>query len=381
VTLLDTFHRRRDYRDDVAQVDAIVAVFREACVGAQLGIAIDSPIAGTSIRTPEVSYVVLGPPVQLTIRMPPGMVPASVQRAGPLIAPHLGGVQLRVQDRGRGWAVVTVLNTDPLDGVLPLHLPRPAHNVLIGRDEGGVELVEDWHRGAHTIVQGVTRSGKSVWTYGVLAQLARPQDIIVGGCDPTGLLWRPFAGSRHCEWQVSGLADLNAHETLLQRLVDEMDHRIAELPADRDVLEVTPSCPLLVVVLEELAGLYRALDAAKTRESDPGKRVRALIGRLLCEGAKVGVRVIILVQRAEAAVVDAMARAMCSLRISFRCDNRASVELLHPGADPTMADGHSIAPPGIALMTAPGRALTRMRAPFLGGYPEYAAAVSSACAP
>jgi hypothetical protein len=76
--------------------------------------------------------------------------------------------------------------------------------------------------------------------------------------------------------------------------------------------------------------------------------LRALLGRLLAEGAKVGIRCILLVQRAEAAVIDAFARAMCSLRISFRCDNRASVELLHPGADPA-----------IAMVTAPPNRASR----------------------
>jgi hypothetical protein len=378
VSILDGPTRRRDRWAEHEQIEALRWSFRQACVGAQLGTAVDSPIAGTSIRTPTVTNVVLGPPTRMTLLMPEGMVPAQLQRVGHLIAPHLQGKALRVVDRGFGWGLVTVLTVDPLAGVLPLHLPRPGPGVLIGRDEGGTELVEDWRRGAHTIVQGVTRSGKSVWTYGALAQLAAMPDVVVGGCDPTGLLWRPFAGSRHADWQVSGLADLDAHEALLQRLVDEMDARIADLPADRDVLEVSPAVPLLVVVLEELAGLLRALDAAKTRDSDPGKRVRALIGRLLAEGAKVGVRVNILVQRAEAAVVGAFERAMCSLRISFRTDNRASVELLHPGADPVIADAHTTAEPGIALVSMPGRPLTRIRAPFLGGYPEYAAAVAAA---
>lgn len=369
--------RRRELWADVARVDELVWAWREACVGAQLGTAIDAPVAGSSIRTPEVTYVELGPPVRLTVRMPPGLVPAAVQRMAPLIAPHIGGVQLRVVDRGHGWAIVTVLDRDPLADTLPLPLPRSGPSVLIGRDESGAELAEDWRRGAHTIAQGVTRSGKSVWTYGVLAQLAAMPDVTVGGCDPTGLLWRPFAGSRHAELQASGVGDPGAHEAVLQRLVDEMDERIATLPEDADQLTVTRELPLRVVVLEELAGLYRVLD---TTDKDMGKRVRALIGRLLAEGAKVGVRVIILVQRAEAAVIDAFARAMCSWRVSFRCDNAASVELLHPGADKAVAELHTTALPGIALVSMPGRQLTRMRAPYLGGYAEYVTAVRSAAA-
>ncbi|WP_075334794.1 hypothetical protein [Pseudonocardia sp. Ae717_Ps2] len=53
----------------------------------------------------------------------------------------------------------------------------------------------------------------------------------------------------------------------------------------------------------------------------------------------------LIVQRAEAAIVGAFERAMCSLRISFRTDNRASVELLHPGAPAELADQHTRRPP------------------------------------
>ncbi|OJY53541.1 hypothetical protein [Pseudonocardia sp. 73-21] len=368
---------RRDRWADVALVDALVWSFREACIGAGVAQAVDAPIAGTGFRAPEITHVELGPPVRLTVRMPPGMVPAALRRAGPLVAPHLGGVALRVTDRGHGWALVDVLTVDPLADYVPLHLPRTGPAVLIGRGEDGLDITEDWRRGAHTIVQGVTRSGKSVWTYGALAQLAAQPDVLITGCDPTGLLWRPFAMSRHAGWQVSGLADLAAHEALLRRLVDEMDRRVRELPTDRDTIAVDLERPMLVVVLEEYPGLLRAVDAA---EKDLGKRIRALVGRLLAEGAKVGIRVVILAQRAEAAVVGAFERAMCSLRISFRTDNRASVELLHPGTDVQVADAHTSAEPGIALMSAPGRELTRIRAPYLGGYPEYTAAIAGACA-
>jgi S-DNA-T family DNA segregation ATPase FtsK/SpoIIIE len=354
--------------------------FREACIGCGVAIAVDAPVAGTGFRTPEVTNIDLGPPTRFTVRMLPGQVPTQLQRAGLLIAPHLGGVALRVEDRGLGWAIVTVLDVDPLTGVLPLQLPRIQTGLLIGRDEGGQEILADPIDWPHTICQGVTRSGKSVWTYGLLAQLADCPDVLVAGLDPTGLLWRPFADTRHAEWHVSGLRDLPAHEKLLTRITDEMDARIADLPIDRDTIEITEDRPLLFVVLEEYPGLLRVLDAKKARGDDPGARVRALVSRLLAEGAKVGIRVVILAQRAEAAVLGAFERAMCSLRLSFRCDNRASVELLHAGSDPAIADAHTSALPGIALLSMPGRPLTRFRAPYIGGYREYAAAVIAASA-
>ena len=106
-----------------------------------------------------------------------------------------------------------------------------------------------------------------------------------------------------------------------------------------------------------------------------------LIGRLLAEGAKAGYRLVLIVQRAEATIVGAFEREMCSLRVSFCTDNRASVELLHPGAPAEIADQHTVVRSGVALMSAPGDELTRFRAPYLGGYPAYVAAVRAECPP
>jgi hypothetical protein len=78
----------------------------------------------------------LGPPLRLTVRMLEGQVPAQLGRVGHLIAPHLGGVALRVVDRGFGWAIVTMLTTDPLAATHPLALDRGHAELLLGRDEG-----------------------------------------------------------------------------------------------------------------------------------------------------------------------------------------------------------------------------------------------------
>jgi S-DNA-T family DNA segregation ATPase FtsK/SpoIIIE len=243
---------------------------------------------------------------------------------------------------------------------------------MLGTADDSTVIREDWRSVGHMIVQGSTRSGKSAFTYALLAQLS--ECAVIGGSDPTGLLFRPFAGTRHEQWQASGLVDLGAHEYALTAAVEEMDKRIRDIPAHRDT--VPPSVPLLVIVLEELPGLLRALDVA---DKDRGKRCRALIARLLAEGAKAGLRVVMLAQRAEASIIGAAERAQASLRLSFRVDNRASVELLHPGCPPAVADAHTAALPGIGLLTAPGRPLTRLRAPLLGGDPDglYAAYIAA----
>jgi S-DNA-T family DNA segregation ATPase FtsK/SpoIIIE len=200
----------------------------------------------------------------------------------------------------------------------------------------------------------------------------------VAGCDPSGLLFRPFADSRHADWQASGVADPEAFAKVLTQLVYEMDRRILELPDDQDQVELGPELPVIVALLEEIAGMYRVCDQ---ESRDLGKLVRSLIGRLLAEGRKAGIRVIMIVQRAEAAVVGAFERAQCAMRISFGVDSVDSVRLLHPAATPAVAEEHFAAPPGIALISAPGVPLLRFRSPLVGDYRSYVDVVAAACRP
>ncbi|QJY46945.1 FtsK/SpoIIIE domain-containing protein [Pseudonocardia broussonetiae] len=373
MTLLDWHHRRTDRVANYEFAASMRWAFRQACIGAGVCLAVDSPIAGTSFRTPEVTNVELGTPLRMTVRMLEGTVPAALARAGHLIAPHLGGVALRVADRGFGWAVVTVLTSDPLAGSLELP-PSPRAGVLLGRDEGGENLEVDPVELPHLIVQGQTRSGKSTWLYALIVQLLRHLNVVVAGVDPSGITLRPFTGTAHARWQASGLADPHALEAVLVALVADMDARLAAMPLDRDILPISAEHPLVVTILDEYPALLRALDAADPKQ---GKRVRALVARLLAESHKVGHRMVIAAQRAEASIVGAAERAQCGGRLSFRVDSADSVKLLHSDAE-LLAGGHTSARPGIALCSWPGRPLTRIRGPYLGGYGAYAAAVTAA---
>lgn len=99
------------------------------------------------------------------------------------------------------------------------------------------------------------------------------------------------------------------------------------------------------------------------------------MARLLAESHKVGHRVILAAQRAEASIVGAAERAQCAGRLSFRVDSADSVKLLHSDGDEHAA-AHTAALPDIALCTWPGRPLTRIRAPWIGSYAAYVAAVT-----
>jgi hypothetical protein len=370
VTLLDTI-RRRDRRDqlDAHEVDALVDAWERAVLGAGFFRSV-ATVSGPTIIPPRIVHVVLGPPVVLTVKLEAGQTVPDLRALARRLAPHLGVQMLRVDPIGIGdHARVTLLARDPLADPLPLTI---GPDLLIGRAEDGDLLRVHSADLPHLVVQGSTRSGKSRWLYGLLAQLAHRSDVEVAGIDPSGLTLRPFTGTRHARRQVHGLADLRRVQDVLAELVDEMDRRLATMPAHLDVLPLDPTTPLLAVIMDEYPGLLRAADVT---DAKIGKRVRSLIARLVAEGAKVGVRVVLVAQRAEASTIGAGERAQAQGRLTFRVDNLEAVKLLHPDADDLAVD-HTTAPPGIALVSWPGRRVGRLRAPHMPSYGAFAAAVN-----
>lgn len=365
---------RRAYDDlkaDEAEVDHILGLWPRACEGAGLCHEVDT-VSGATVTTPRIVDVTLGPPLILIVRLLPGHVPADAVEVAYRIGAAFGARTTRCTPHGPTHVRFEFRADDPLAAEIPLLEVPGTH---LGRSEDGDDLVDDWARMPHTVVQGVTRSGKSGWLYAQLAQLARRDHTVVAGSDPSGLLWRPWAAHRDPGLRVGGLASVEAHAALLERLIADMDRRIKLIPPDRDTVELGPSNPLLVVVLEEYPGLLRAADAADRKL---GARVRAGVSRLLAEGHKAGVRVVIVAQRAESNVIGGFERAMCGLRLSFRVDNADSLRLLHPGAAVDRLDEHMSAPAGVALLTGPGAGLVRIRGPWIGGYPAYTTAVTTA---
>jgi hypothetical protein len=333
-------------------------------------------VSGPTIVTPKAYAGSVNPPY-LMVQLLPGQLPQDLSAHARRLSATLGVAGLRVTPRTDAYVRVDLLMRDPLADVFSM--PGISDGpVFIGVDEQGRRLTYEPPQFTHVVVQGATGSGKSVWTYGLLSQLAGRLDVLVTGCDPSGLLFRPFVGSRHADWQASGVADPERFAKVLISLVDEMDERILMLPADTDQLQTASGQPLIFVLLEEIAGLYRVCDQGG---KELGKLVRSLIGRLLAEGRKAGIRVVMIVQRAEAAVIGAFERAQCAMRISFGVDSLESVRLLHPAASADMAAEHFAAAPGVALLSAPGLPLLRFRAPLVGDYRSYVDVVRSACLP
>lgn len=232
---------------------------------------------------------------------------------------------------------------------------------LLGRVDSGADFTLDligdaWHVG----LQGTTRSGKSVGTYGLLAGYAaasRQGRVIIGGIDPTALLLSAWDDHPGREFRAVGLADLEAILAALDTAVVEMERRIAWLlEAGRDKTKPEDFAPL-IFVLEEYPGLIAAVstaDAALSPKERRLPRVKNAVQRLVQEGAKAGMRVVLIAQRFDASIIGGSERSNLGTRISCRLDNRDAVTMLHPDADPETVERIRGFAPGYAYVECPG---------------------------
>jgi S-DNA-T family DNA segregation ATPase FtsK/SpoIIIE len=244
--------------------------------------------------------------------------------------------------------------------------PRPAdfhadhYTVRLGRLDTGHDLRLDLSQPSSLIIQGQTRSAKTSAVRLIIAALAHDPTVVIAGLDPTGQLLGPLDHLPHPEWRHTGTQNMAHAALVLQRLEAEMDKRIHQLSqqhlAQMDCF--SPTWPLILVVLEEFSGVISAAgsdDAATARK--PADRlepqIRRSLGRLLAEGLKAGIRVVILAQRAEANTIGGTERSNIATRITFRVDNRDSVHLLHPAATPELCDQITALQAGYGLIESP----------------------------
>lgn len=356
--------------------------WRAACEGAGL-VQTVQVAAGVTICIPELVDVSADLDPLLTIRLLPGQLIEDVAAVAHRLAPALGAPHALVEPLDLMYVRLRLVLVDPL--TQPFHvrldpITTATRRLVLGRTEDGHIITHALAEAAHVLVQGQNGSGKSRFTYGLLSQCAHAPDVLVTGSDITGLLLgAPWDGTRHRQYQAAGTADLEHHAATLEGLVAEMDRRLSGMPRGIDKLEPAPHLPLVLVVLEEFPGLLRAAGAAPK----PGRgerslldRIKAAALRLLSEGRKVAFRVLMLAQRAEAeATGGGYAREQFALVISFRVP-ADSLVMGHGDDARTLGAAHRTAGPGIAVLSAPGRELCRMRAPWFGEYAEYVGAVS-----
>lgn len=372
--------RRRGKRQQAARIvryaEELATRWASACEGAGLG-ADGKTASGSSYTTlPRVTHVNVDPPVTMMVKLSGGQVVGDFQREHARIAENLGVRRVAFHRRSSRWMRVTLDPPDPFaaDVARPEPVAMAAHPVVFGRQDSGHMIRRSLLDCTHIAVQGMTGSGKSVFGYNLLAQLAPARDVDVCGVDPSGLLLQPFAHSG----RVSvGSASVLAHVATLEGLVTEMDDRITDMPTGVDQVAITEQCPLRLVVIEEMPGLLRAAerhDASLTGNARGQRlvpRLKAAYGRLMAEGRKAGFRLLLIAQRMDAEIVGGFERGQISDRITFAVDSPDAVKMLHPSSATAMVDDHQVAPAGVALVTTPGVPVTRMRAPADYPYADY----------
>ncbi|MFC5994300.1 FtsK/SpoIIIE domain-containing protein [Pseudonocardia hispaniensis] len=358
------------------------ARWREATERAGFGEKLLTPLGGFGTGgLPLLTHVQpgrgLGDPAYLIVRLRPGQTLAALAEAADELAAGLGCWGVRLRPRGVDHVRVDLIEHDPLAAPVPFLPPHSAGELVFGIDEHAATVTVPLDELTHLTVQGATRSGKSAWTYSLLAQLAARPHVDIAGIDPTGLLLRPF-GPHPRGWRVTGTDHPQRYADAIAAVVAEMDRRIAALPPRADTVPLGPACPLLVVVLEEWAAVGRLVGHTRAKPS----AVHRSVARLLAEGAKAGIRVVTIVQRAEADVVGAFERDQALTRLSFAVNDINTLKMLHPEVTPEQADVHATSPKGVALLTGPGLPLLRLRGPWIGGYGAYCdhiAATDAAC--
>lgn len=289
--------------------------------------------------------------VEMTVRTPLGLDADDVTaKVGPIAAAY-EATSFAARWISPAEVRLRLTLTDPLAVVRVSEVTTGSDPVVLGYDASGDPVLFDVTEAAHTAIQGMTRSGKSVLTYGLLSGLAHREDVVVVGCDPSGLLLAPWAetSARGASLIALGTGDLAAHAAVLDALTDEMDRRIGVLRALRtDKLDaMTAELPAVVVVLEEYPGL---LGAARLADRDLATRIERSVGRLVKESAKVGFRLLVLAQRMSAKAIDTDDRSNFGSRITLRVDSAEAVTMLHDrDAAPPIAQVQAW-PPGIGLV-------------------------------
>lgn len=248
--------------------------------------------------------------------------------------------------------------------------PASTGPVVLGRCEDGTELTWDPTGDAHGAFQGMTRSGKSALSYTLLGALAARPDVLVCGVDPSGILLDPFEHGRGAAWIACGTADFTRAAAALNGVVAEMDRRIADLKAaGMDKIETFDAeRPVLVVVLEEWPGTQSACQAEDKAAGRSGAEavlpvIERAAGRLIKEGAKVGVRVFVIAQRMSSGAISTDDRANFSFRVTLRVDNGEAIRMLHAGADAVAQEVREFAP-GCAVVEGANVPFQRARMDF-----------------
>ena len=267
------------------------------------------------------------------------------------ITPESGRVSIAVERPNR-----QVLHTEP---VLLAYLRNYSEGVLgeklcVGiREEDGKPLLLDPLNQPHTLIAGITGSGKSVLMQNLILSIAAtrsPEEAHIYLIDPKyGVDYRPLDELPHVEVGSGGIIDDPATAIqILGGLVEEMNGRyalfkqakVANIHAYRRA--TGKPMPTLWIIHDEFADWMQTEDY---KDSVPN-----IIGRLSVKARAAGIFLLFAAQRPDKDVMPMQLRSQLGNRLILKVDNAGTAEIAmgnkNSGAERLLGRGHMLAKTG-----------------------------------
>jgi S-DNA-T family DNA segregation ATPase FtsK/SpoIIIE len=265
--------------------------------------------------------------------------------------PESGRVSIAVERPHR-----QVLHTEPvlLSYIRDFRQGQLGEKLCIGiREESGQPLLLDPLSQPHTLVAGITGSGKSVLMQNLILSIAAtrtPAEAHIYLIDPKfGVDYRPLDELPHVEVGSGGIIDdPHAAVHILDGLVDEMNRRYelfkaAKVPNIHAYRRITgDQLPILWIVHDEFADWMQTDDY---RDAVP-----RIVNRIGMKARAAGIFLLFAAQRPDKDVMPMQLRSQLGNRLILKVDNAATAEIAmgakNSGAERLLGRGHMLAKTG-----------------------------------
>jgi S-DNA-T family DNA segregation ATPase FtsK/SpoIIIE len=265
--------------------------------------------------------------------------------------PESGRVSIAVERPNR-----QILYTEPvlLDYLRNYRQQGMGEKLCVGiREEDGKALLLDPLNQPHTLIAGITGSGKSVLMQNLILSIAAtrsPSEAHIYLIDPKfGVDYRPLDELPHVEVGSGGIIDdPHAAIKVLEGLVDEMNRRYelfkaTKVPNVHAYRRATGlQLPILWVVHDEFADWMQT--------DDYRNAVPNIVGRLSVKARAAGIFLLFAAQRPDKDVMPMQLRSQLGNRLILKVDNAATAEIAmgskNSGAERLLGRGHMLAKTG-----------------------------------
>jgi S-DNA-T family DNA segregation ATPase FtsK/SpoIIIE len=267
------------------------------------------------------------------------------------ITPESGRVSIAVERPNR-----QILHTEPLLLEYLRSYSQKTHGekLFVGiREQDGQPLLLDPLKQPHTLIAGITNSGKSVLMQNIILSIAitrSPEEAHIYLLDPkSGVDYRPLDELPHIELGSGGIIDdPSAAIEVLGRLVDEMNNRyelfkqtrVANIHAYRRA--TGKPLPTLWIIHDEFADWMQTEDYKNS--------VPNIVGRLSVKARAAGIFLLFAAQRPDKDVMPMQLRSQLGNRLILQVDNAGTAEIAmgakNSGAERLLGRGHMLAKTG-----------------------------------